>query len=95
MKTLIASLGGNRPKNDQQENTFNYPTTEYKFDNCPESFKTPFLFEAIITYHKLQKNDIDQIFLVGTVHSCWSDILGYCINNKATDESKLIYYYEL
>lgn len=95
MKTLIASLGGNRPKNDQQKNTFNYPTTEYKFDNCPESFKTPFLFEAIINYHKLQKNNIDQIFLVGTVHSCWSDILGYCINNKATDESKLIYYYEL
>lgn len=94
MKTLIASLGGSRQKKEQQSDEFNYRTTKYKFDDCSELFETPFIFEAILNHNKSLKNDVDQLFLVGTVKSCWQDIYGYCINNKAEISEKEIDYYE-
>lgn len=84
MNTLIASIGGSRKKNDQPQGEFNYPTTEYKFEDNTALFETPFLFEAIVKYHKLTNNNISQVILVGTVHSCWQDIYGYCINSQKT-----------
>lgn len=95
MRTLVASIGNNA-KNKGEE--FNYRVTDYKFIDHDDLFETPFIFEAIVKHHLQIEEEIQQVILVGTVHSCWQDLYGYCLKRKemqglgAMTEEDIAYY---
>lgn len=81
MKTLITSIG--KPLKSQTDNNV-YEKTPYSLDNGTSTYESPFLFEAILNHHTSVKDPIDQLILVGTVHSCWTDLFKYFYQKKNT-----------
>lgn len=81
MKTLITSIG--KPLKSQTDNNV-YDKTPYSLDNGTSTYESPFLFEAILNHHTSVKDPIDQLILVGTVHSCWTDLFKYFYQKKNT-----------
>lgn len=81
MKTLITSIG--KPRKSQTDNNV-YEKTPYSLDNGTSTYESPFLFEAILNHHTSVKDPIDQLILVGTVHSCWTDLFKYFYQKKNT-----------
>lgn len=81
MKTLITSIG--KPRKSETDNNV-YEKTPYSLDNGISTYESPFLFEAILSHHTSVKEPIDQLILVGTVHSCWTDLFKYFYQKKNT-----------
>lgn len=79
MKVLVAPLGNGIRKTGTTDSNMKYEVTKYRFQDNETDFETSLIFEAIIRYQLSIGKAIDEIILVGTVHSCWQDLYDYCI----------------
>lgn len=82
MRILITSIGSVRMVRSDDNTTSSYQKTSYSFQKGEDSFKTSFLFEAILNHHQEIQQKIDQLVLVGTVHSGWEKLLQYYMDEK-------------
>lgn len=82
MKVLVAPLGNGIRKTGNTDRNIKYEVTKYRFPDNEKNFETSLIFEAIIRYQLSIREEIDEIILVGTVHSCWQDLYDYCIDRR-------------
>ena len=90
MKVLVAPLGTGIRKTDEVGSNIKYEITKYRFADNEKDFETSLIFEAILKYHLSIQEAIDEVALVGTVHSCWQDLYGYCLDKREKQSGETI-----